>query len=220
MTKCMAFFCVCFLGTALLPAQQPKTQAPNKWDIFGGYSFFQAYDYAVMAPVGMNGGQASVTYFPTRHLGFGGEYSAFANGTENQLIGSVNVARTVKSQEYLFGPTLRFGLKGAGNQRISFFVHQLFGVSHVTFATSSTSSTNSSCYGTAVSCSVNPFEMLSGGGIDIKANKHISLRPVQFDYWSVEITCASLGLGPGADSTCGTYGARGFRYTPGAVIRF
>jgi hypothetical protein len=221
MCKYFATLIVFLFAMASLPAQQPKAQSLEKWEFFGGYSLFHAYDYPQMAPVSMNGGQAAVTYFPTKYLGFGGEFSAFANGTQNELISSVNVARTVKSQEYLFGPTLRFGLRGAANQRVSFFVHQYFGVSHLTFATNSTSNTNASCENAVVSCSVNPFEILSGGGIDLKVSKHIALRPVQFDYSNQEITCRSLGdTAPGVDSSCGTYGGRGFRYTTGAAFRF
>jgi hypothetical protein len=78
--------------------------------------------------------------------------------------------------------------------------------------------------------------MASGGGVDIKLNKHFSVRPLQMEYYNERISMDSIGglffaipVSPGPRLLAHPYGsgstgikllADGFRYTGGAVYRF
>ncbi len=222
MRKFIAFALIALCGTVFSTAQQQKTQQPNKWDIFGGYSYGRAYGYPNwstedFSSLALEGGQASVTYYPTRHLGFTADFADDTNSITHQINGS-STTFSIKSQDYLFGPTLRFSFKSAKYQHINFFVHQLFGVSHVSF----TSPDELSCGSVNLStkCSFNPFKSVSGGGIDINVNRHLSIRPMQMDYWSQQISFSNMIYTDDSSASGLKTGEDGFRYSAGAVLKF
>ena len=59
--------------------------------------------------------------------------------------------------------------------------------------------------------------MASGGGVDVRVNKHISIRPVQLDYWTMPV---SLGALMKTNLLGLKLGVNGFRYSAGAVVHF
>jgi hypothetical protein len=177
----------------------------------GSYNLFSAYN--------LQGGQASVTYFPTRHFGITGDFAAL---TKNQNVNATGVSaktQTDHEQDYLFGPTFRYGLKG---QRISLFAHELLGVAHTSINfTPSTFSCYVSSTTSKPNCSANPFTMVTGGGVDIIVNSHLSIRPVQLDYWTYQLSAKKfMGSGLGTDNDSSKLGVDGFKYSAGAVFNF
>jgi hypothetical protein len=170
----------------------------------------------------LNGGQGAVSYNFTRHLGATAEVAGYTNDVDGA---------TFSTQAFLFGPTARFGFRHEKNPRISVFAHQLFGVTHMTI----TSDTGEACgSGTSPTCSSHPFTMASGGGFDVKLNKRFSVRPLQVEYFSEQVSLDSIGaLAVGVVPTprnaaqpyaSGNTGIRitveGVRYSGGAVYRF
>ena len=204
----------------LSSAQQPKPAALDKWDVFGGYSYSRAYVGISESPfpLSLNGGQASGSYYFTRHLGATVE---FAGDTDN--VESV----TVHTQGYLAGPSWRFGLGNGRFQRVSISVDQLFGATHFSIKPDS----DEGCIGIC-SITTNAFTMVTGGGIDIKLKKHIWIRPAQMEYFTQQISLfdfAEPAARPGARAIT-PYEAipesgvklstNGFRYSAGVVFHF
>ncbi|MGD0295306.1 MAG: outer membrane beta-barrel protein [Terracidiphilus sp.] len=224
MRKMIGLFFVLACCVAVSSAQQPTPAALAKWDVFAGYSFSRLYlANAAPFPMNLNGGQGAVTHNFTRHLGATAEFSGYTNDVDGL---------TISSQSYLFGPVARFGFKNGKNPRVSFFAQQLFGVTHF----SATEDDGSGCISSSPTCKTNPFTMASGGGVDIKLNKHFSVRPLQMEYYNERISMDSIGglffaipVSPGPRLLAHPYGsgstgikllADGFRYTGGAVYRF
>ncbi len=227
------FLAVLFGGTALCAAQQQ-----NKWEVFGGYSFARVFGYPNFYAVtvssanqgtydsfsafNMNGGQASVTYFPVKHFGLTGDFTIFEK-TQNVIdpvATGLTATQAVHEQDYLFGPTFRYTLK-AGNHAITLFAHQLFGVAHssTAFTPSSLDCSVSSSGSSSSTCSANPFTMVSGGGVDVRVASHIAIRPAQLDYFEQQLSAQSL-FGSGSTTDSSKLGVDGFRYSAGAVVNF
>jgi hypothetical protein len=219
MHKLTVLFLAVICCPAAAPAQQTKPAAPAKIDVFVGYSYSRAFFADVPpSPLSMNGGEVSLTYFPGKHYGVTADFAGWTESTNNVsslsgLFTGVD-ALTVNTESYLFGPTVRFGLKGERYRPVSFFAHQLFGFSHFTATVNETGYT---CNPTSVTCTANPFTSVTGGGMDVQVKKYLSLRPVQLDFWSMQLSLDALS----AQNEDGLkLGMNGFRYSTGAVIHF
>ncbi len=213
-----AFSLICYPVLSSAQSKQPAT--PDKWDIFGGYSFSRASVVdETPFPLDLNGGQASGTFYFTRHFGATAEFAGYTDDTDET---------TFNTQGYLFGPSGRFGLPHGKYPRVTFFAHQLFGVTHLSWKADSSEDCTGDC-----SITTNSFTMVSGGGVDIKLTKHLSIRPAQMEYFNEQISLGALfsdepGARPGAkpleseedllDSI--KISANGFRYSAGAVFHF
>jgi hypothetical protein len=207
----------------LSSAQQPKPAALDKWDVFGGYSYSRAYIGINESPfpLSLNGGQASGSYYFNKYVGATVEFAGYTDDVEQM---------TIHTQGYLAGPSVRFGLGHGLAPKLSFFAHQLFGSTHFSF----TADPSSDCVSSEESCSysTNSFTMVSGGGVDIKLKKHISIRPVQMEYFTQQISIIDLvgeegTAQPGArafeigNPESGVkLSTNGFRYSGGVVVHF
>jgi hypothetical protein len=237
------FFAVLFAGATLCTAQQRKSHHPQnaqqktkqqqKWEVFTGYTLSRDYgfpnlfnsgtqgsnSYDEFAAFNLQGGQASATYFATKHFGITGDFTALTKNQNLTLADSNAKTQTVHEQDYLFGPTYSVGLKG---QKISLFAHQLFGVAHTSIAfTPSTFNCYISSTTNKATCSGNPFAMATGGGVDIVVNSHLSIRPAQLDYWTYQLSEKKFfGSGLFSDGDSAKLGVDGFRYSAGAVFNF
>jgi hypothetical protein len=224
------FLAVLFGGTALCTAQQQKAEPQNKWEVFGGYTIERVSGYPnlysdadgdAFAPFNLRGGEGSLTYYVRKYIGVTADISITSKGYATNTPMSF---QKIREQHYLFGPEFRYTIKTAGgSQRVSLFVHQLFGVSHTTIDFSSFPSIE--CYDngqtTHAACSANPFTMASGGGMDIRLDSHISIRPAQLDYWTQQISAKSfLGMGLASQTDSGKLGVSGLRYSVGVVVGF
>jgi len=224
MRKMIGLFVVLAFCLASVSAQQTKPTSVDRWDAFAGYSLSRIYvANEAPFPMNLNGGQGAITYNFTRHLGATAEVAGYTNDTEDV---------TFSTQAFLFGPTARFGFAHGKNPRVSFFAHQLFGVTRMTI----TSDEGETCgTGTSPTCTTHPFTMASGGGVDVKVSKHIWVRPLQLEYFNEQISLDSLvgvanvGVVPSPRSAATPYASafsgihitgQGLRYSAGAVYRF
>ena len=143
---------VLMLSSVFLAAQQ----ASSKFDVFGGYSYFNGSTSGVTNRFSLNGWNAQATYNFTSWLGgtadFGGYYGSPFN---------------VSSHDYtfLFGPTINLRTPHATP-----FFHALFGVDRF--------------HATALGGSINDtaFAMALGGGVDIPIKGMFAVRAGQFDW--------------------------------------
>jgi hypothetical protein len=225
------FFVVLFGGTALCMAQQQKTaQQQNKWGVFGGYTIERVSGYPnlytytdgdAFAPFNLRGGEGSLTYYFRKYIGVTADISITSKGYATNTPMSF---QKIREQHYLFGPEFRYTIKTAsGSRRVSLFAHQLFGVSHTTIDFEGFPSIE--CYDngqtTHATCSANPFTMASGGGMDIRLDSHVSIRPAQLDYLTQQISAKSfLGTGLASQTGSDKLGVSGLRYTVGVVVGF
>jgi hypothetical protein len=223
---CVVFITLLLTGAEICTAQTLKQ---SKWVVFGGYTLARASGYPNLynissesgdsfAPFSLNGGEGSVTYYPVRHFGLTADFSATSR---NQSVPENTFSQTTREQFYLFGPEFRYTIKTAsGSQRVSLFAHQLFGMAHTTTQFSSSIECYDNGQTTRTTCSSNPFTMASGGGMDIRVDSHISIRPAQLDYWTQQISPTQfLGSGLFSQTDSSKLGISGLRYSVGIVVR-
>ncbi len=140
------------LGSLLATAQQ----SASKFDVFGGYSYFNGSTSGVTSRYSLNGWNGQATYNFTPWLGatadFGGYY-----GSPFSL--------SAHDTSFLFGPTV--SLRTA---HFTPYVHALFGVDNakVSLLGGSVSDTG--------------FAMAVGGGLDIPVKGRLSVRAAQVDW--------------------------------------
>jgi opacity protein-like surface antigen len=217
-----------------------KSPSPDKWQIFGGYTLQRDYGMSNLfsfnatcdatefgcdffAPFNSNGGQAAVSYFPKHHLGITAQMTFETSGTRTCSYCSEDddqVTSSIAMQSYLFGPTYRYAIYGG---KASLFYHVLVGISHNTFNTSSEYWTicESGFYPDEVyplSCSSNNFTVATGGGVDFRLTRHISVRPAQLEYWTEQIPWKNIESPATGQSE--KFGVDGLRYSAGAVFNF
>jgi len=152
----------------------------SRVEIFGGYSYLTIDDHKSGHPIdhvgALDGFNIAATGFVTKRFGITGDFSAgFHSGTESLTVGSLRFKS--KNFTYLAGPLYRF----TSSHRATPFVHLLAGVSNNRFSfllTPTTPTTPSS----KVSQSAPDFTLAFGGGLDVRASKHISVRAFQIDY--------------------------------------
>ena len=223
MRKALVLFFALTCCSVLSSAQQQKPAALDKWEVFGGYSYSRAYAGINESPfpLSLNGGQAAGSYYFDKHFGATVEFAGYTDDVEY---------RTIHTQGYLAGPSARFGLGHGRYQRVSFSAHQLFGTTHFSFKYDP----SVDCVSSEDTCSwsTNSFTMVTGGGVDKKLKKHISIRPVQMEYFTQQISIYDLES-EGVDARPGArsyedgnpfsgikLSTNGFRYSGGVVVHF
>ncbi|MDR1727709.1 MAG: porin family protein [Acidobacteriota bacterium] len=133
--------------------------------IFGGYSFYRCNDIA--SSCDLHGWNAAVDFNVNKNWAvtadFDGHYG-WLDQTDAQRI--ANEWTDVKSHSFLFGPKYTIG----SSDKVRPYLHALFGINHVNPDTATVE---------------NNFAMAYGGGVDIKVNDRLSIRPAQVDYIGV-----------------------------------
>ncbi len=152
-----------------------SAQETSKIDLYGGYYYARFYVNASAAggssseTFNANGGGGQIVYNPNRWLGLVGDFAGYGatSTTNGALVGGAFT--------YLFGPrvNLRHG-------KLTPFFQALFGG----IATTD---------GISQSGDQNHFAMTAGGGIDYKVSSHVSVRPVQTEYFLTKIPDALNG---------------------------
>lgn len=161
----------------------------NKWEVFGGYSYnsldtgldeVEADLSGFKSQFGLHGFEVSATGNFHRYVGIKGDFSyhvrtqTFSDGADslqvkprvNQFLGGVQFKDNAKTSNK-FRPFAHV-LAGVANQKVS--VEGVIDGDDVVLRNST-----------------NNFAMAFGGGIDLKLNKRVELRLIQFDYnpvWS------------------------------------
>jgi outer membrane protein OmpA-like peptidoglycan-associated protein len=188
-----------FLVSASLVAQEvPKAE------IYAGYSFVRVNPGGVVNPFTTNGGIGSLQFNFTHHLGLVAEFGGYHVGNVSIYQQDRQLDQTQFS--YLFGPRVFFNKEGV----VSPFIHFLGGGVHnsrsfaipnvdlpvplppippgVTVSPGATS--------TRFRTTQNAAAMAVGGGVDLRAGRHISIRPVQLDYFPTHFSPFDIpGLG-------------------------
>jgi len=174
----------------------------DQFELFGGYSLERIapgcgsnYRCGGSTPgpaTNLSGWTTSLTGFVYRSLGISAQFTGNYNGT------AALSYSTVHRYSYQFGPiyTMRW-------QRASIFAHALFG--GVTQGSSPDPT-----------LSYTRFLWTVGGGLDLRASRRISIRPVQLDYQRQSVPVVDTG-GP---APIPPISVNGLRYSAGIVIRF
>lgn len=180
----------------------PMFGQTSKGELFGGYSFEHiapgcGSDYRCGGSNGgpatnLNGWTASLTGYFYKSLGFSAQVTGNYNGT------AAFSYSTVQRYTYQFGPVYAFHLR-----KVNPFVHALFG------GVSQRSSADQTL-------NYNAFLLSVGGGLDFKASRRLSIRPVQLDYERHRVPVVNTG-GPGSIPPVGV---SGLRYSAGVVLHF
>ena len=179
---------LCVFSLLLLAALPAAAQDTPKAEVSVGYSYIRTNPATPgIDSFNMNGGSASVAGNFNNWLGVVGDFGGYKVGKIN----GVDVNATTYT--YLFGPRVSW----RGNDRITPFAQVLFGGAHI----------RASAFG--LTGSENAFALSAGGGVDVKVNDWLAIRPVQFEYLHTRF-----------DEGFGNDRQHSFRYTGGIVLRF
>ncbi len=178
----------CLFALLLLASWPAAAQDTPKVEVSAHYSYARVNpNTSGVDSFSLNGGGGSLAYNANNWLGIVGEFNGYKVGK----IGGVDPDATVFT--YLFGPRVSF----RGNERITPFVHALFGGARA--STDFAGGTSSD----------NAFSMAFGGGIDAKVSEHVAIRLGQIDYLVTRF-----------DEGTGRVNQNNFRYSGGIVFRF
>jgi len=175
------------IGAGPLWAQEQ----PSEFEAYGGYYYTRfnvntnAPNLAPSAAYNGNGGGGQIEYNANRWLGAAVDLGGF------YATSSGNGAFAGAGFTYLFGPRVIFW-----RGKVEPFAQVLFGGVRTTDGIAKQTGTE------------NNFAMTAGGGIDFKVSKHVSIRPVQAEYFMTKIPD---GLNNRQNN---------FRFGAGVVIRF
>ncbi|MGA2979376.1 MAG: outer membrane beta-barrel protein [Terriglobales bacterium] len=167
MNKALAL--VLLLGLFATARPMKAQEQVSKLEAYGGY-YFARFNVNASAAGGApsetfngNGGGVQLEYNANRWLGVVGDMAGYgATATTNgALVGG--------GFTYLFGPRVNFR-----HGKVTPFAQTLFGGIWTTD-------------GIGHSGSENNFAMTAGGGIDFKVSKHVSVRPIQAEYFMTKI---------------------------------
>jgi len=142
-------------GTFSLAAFAQENEAAPKAEFFGGYQYTR-FDGGVNA----NGWDTTLTGNLNRWFGVAADFSG-AYKTQNGV--------SFNNYTYTFGPQISW----RHNPNFTPFAHFLAGGSHASASFN------------GLSGSSNGFAMMFGGGLDVRATQHVSLRAAQFDWLSL-----------------------------------
>jgi opacity protein-like surface antigen len=166
-------------------------EQPSEFEAYGGYYYTRfnvnanAPGIAPSANYNGNGGGGQLEYNVNRWLGVVGDLGGFlaTSGGNGAFAGA--------GFTYLFGPRVNFR-----RGKVTLFTQILFGGVRTTDGIAQSTGTE------------NNFAMTAGGGIDFKVSKHVSVRPVQAEYFQTKIPD---GLNNRQNN---------FRFGAGVVFRF
>jgi opacity protein-like surface antigen len=164
--SCAFLLLLSLFGAAQIVEAQEQA---SKLEAYGGYYYVRFNVNASDASgnpaetFNGNGGGVQLEYNANNWLGVVGEMAGYgATATTNGAL--VGGAFT-----YLAGPRVNFR-----HGKVTPFVQSLFGGIWSTA-------------GIGNSASENNFAMTAGGGVDIKVSKHVSVRPIQAEYFMTRI---------------------------------
>ena len=217
------------IGAVLLSALVASADEFGKYEAFLGYSFVRFNPNSGCSASGCgsflpnfnsNGGDAQFVYNTEKGIGVAFDLGAVTKGTLNQTSIDTTVLNFVLGPRYTF----RFH-----ESRFQPFVQALYGGAY------STASTQVSILGgeivtphlppivasnlpitTRLVVSRTGFAMLTGGGLDIKINKHMTFRPIGADYYLIRLPNFLTQNLPNHNH----HNANNFRYTAGVNFVF
>jgi opacity protein-like surface antigen len=166
-----------------------------KSELFLGYDFTRFYpDSPYIPDLNANGGNAQFTYNFSKLLGATFDIGAVTKGTLNQQ----NWDTTALS--FTLGPRFTYH----NHSRFTPYAEVLFGGGYVTTSTAVGNYVTpplatphglppNILFSTRINASQTGFNMLVGGGLDIKIFKRMSLRPIGVDYYLARMPSTVTG---------------------------
>jgi outer membrane immunogenic protein len=151
---------------------QPVLRRPREFEVFGGYSYMRSNIALSSAPLGLNGGSASMVVYINDRLGIVGDFGLYR---QNNVAGQ---GFNLLFSTYQFGPRLRF----SNATRATPFVHFLWGAGHA----GGTLYTRSLGYGVPPLGANYTFVLTAGGGADWRVSSRISIRMIEAEYMHSE----------------------------------
>jgi len=175
---------------ALLAIGVASAQDHPRVETFFGYTYMRANSASDVPAFSANGGSAQLAVNANKWLGFVTDIGAVHNGN----IGGAHLDTTLTN--FLFGPrvTLHRG-------RVNPYLNVLFGGVHgstsinlaaipvdpVTLPSGTPTPVPGQAVTLRAGASQTAFAMTTGGGIDIKINRHVSFRPIGLDYYMTRL---------------------------------
>ena len=164
------FALVLLLGLFATARPMKAQEQASKLEVYGGYYYARfnvnanVPGIAPSATYNGNGGGGQLEYNANRWLGVVGDLSGFY-ATSSGSGAFAGVAFT-----YLLGPRVNFR-----RGKVTPFAQALFGGVWTTDGIAKSTGPE------------NNFAMTAGGGIDFKVSRHVSVRPVQAEYFMTKI---------------------------------
>ena len=205
---------VLLFGTAAFAQDYPRIEIP----MYYSYMRFNPENSNIVSSFSMNGGGGGITVYLNHFLGIAGEFNGYGSTTQTfHFPATANspcpAGCTVTGSGDLFTYNGGLVLKHHG-LRWEPFVESLFGGAHSnTYNNLFHACVNPGgpCTTTAHTPSNNAFDFVIGGGLDIRMNQHLSLRPVQVDFVLTRF---------GNDFTKGNNNQSNLRYNGGIVFHW
>ena len=202
------------MGIALLMGETAFAQEYVKWEESLDYSFARGNPANVGKPFSLNGGGGALVYNFNGFIGVKLDFQGYGSTTRTVnnfvVVNPEGVTTLVNSGAvesnlftYMAGPQIRIP-----THTFKPFAELLFGGALTHFHGSLVTGANT----TNVNTSNNAFAMAVGGGLDIRINKTISIRPFQMDYL---LSRFGNSLIPG-----GNHNQNNFRYAAGINLTF
>jgi opacity protein-like surface antigen len=202
------------LGIALLMGETAFAQEYVKWEESLDYSFARGNPANVGKPFSLNGGGGALVYNFNGFIGVKLDFQGYGSTTRTVnnfvVVNPEGVTTIVNSGAiesnlftYMAGPQLRIP-----THTFKPFAEFLFGGALTHFHGNLITAANT----TNVNTSNNAFAMAVGGGLDIRINKTVSIRPFQMDYL---LSRFGNSLIPG-----GNHNQNNFRYAAGINLTF
>lgn len=175
--KYIAFIAIIiWVASAAIFAQENEEY--SKWEIYGGYSRQLPAQFSTFATSDTAQGYEVAVTRNFNHY-FGAKFSHSGVYSNPQIAGP-GLTVNAKNNAYTFAGGIQVKDNGSKG-KIKPFAHALFGVT-----TAQSKLDYVPCPANFNTCSVsqrqNNLTMIFGGGIDLKVNKNISIRPFQIDY--------------------------------------
>ena len=178
--------CITVVAAVLAVTMAAIAEDAPRYETFLGYTYVRMNSATNVPAFSANGGDGQFTYNFNKWIGGVADLGAVHNGN----IGGHHIDSTLAN--FLFGPrvtwrkshfapyfqTLFGGVYATSSTQLQFTgpitVPPIFlpGVGNVLDATSA-----------RVGAQQTAFAMTAGGGLDIKVSKHMSLRPIEVDYY-------------------------------------
>jgi len=199
MKRALVLLLTVFCGISVWGQDVPKVEIPI------GFSMINVHpNLSPITSFNVFGGGGQVDFNFGNVFGIKADFMGYTQGSglRNQLQ-SLGYAGQVNGNmfTYMFGPQIK---KHSG--RVQPFAEFLFGAAH----TNAYASIYNAVHGvTSASSNNNAFAMALGGGIDMVAGRHLSLRPVEVDYLYTRF---------GINGTSYTGNQNNFRYVGGIVL--
>jgi hypothetical protein len=205
---------VMLMAMALLMGKTAFAQEYARWEESLDYSYARGNPANVGKPFSLNGGGGALVYNFNAFIGIKIDLQGYGSPTRtvtNLAVvnpnGVTTIADTASIQSnlftYMFGPQLRIP-----SHTFKPFAEILFGGALTNFHGNLVTATGS----TNVNSSNNAFALAAGGGLDIRVNRLLSIRPFQMDYL---LSRFGNSLIPG-----GNHNQNNFRYSAGINLTF